>query len=30
LGPQIAEVMAAQSQAGVANLARLVERHIPA
>lgn len=30
LGPQIAAVMAAQSQAGVANLARLVERQIPA
>jgi Polyketide cyclase / dehydrase and lipid transport len=30
LGPQIAAVMAAQSQAGVASLARLVERQIPA
>jgi hypothetical protein len=30
LGPQITAVMAAQSQAGVASLARLVERQIPA
>lgn len=30
LGPQISAVMAAQSQAGVASLARLVERQIPA
>ncbi|HLN70218.1 MAG TPA: SRPBCC family protein [Streptosporangiaceae bacterium] len=30
LGPQIAAVMDAQSQAGVASLARLVERQIPA
>jgi len=30
LGPQITAVMAAQSEAGVASLARLVERQIPA
>ena len=30
LGPQIAAVMDAQSQAGVASLAQLVERQIPA
>jgi hypothetical protein len=30
LGPQITAVMAAQSQAGVASRARLVERQIPA
>ncbi|HWN59925.1 MAG TPA: hypothetical protein VNO25_04585 [Streptosporangiaceae bacterium] len=30
LGPQITAVMAAQSQTGVASLARLVERQIPA
>jgi hypothetical protein len=29
LGPQIAAAMAALSQAGVADLARLVERQIP-
>jgi hypothetical protein len=29
LGPQIAAVMEAQSEAGVANLARLVERQVP-
>jgi hypothetical protein len=29
LGPQIAAVMGAQSQAGVASLARLVEREVP-
>jgi hypothetical protein len=30
LGPQITTVMTTQSEAGVANLARLVERQIPA
>ena len=30
LGPQVTAAMAAQSQAGVANLAALVERQIPA
>jgi hypothetical protein len=30
LGPQLAAVMEAQSQAGVASLAALVERQIPA
>ena len=30
LGPQVTAAMAAQSEAGVANLAALVERQIPA
>ena len=29
LGPHVTAVMEAQSEAGVADLARLVERHVP-